>query len=89
MTQILTQDELGEVNTLRNKLMGLVQDVGETALQIELLTEDLDGLKASLVEKRTQYKTLLSEEQALVNRFLEKYGAGSINFETGEFTPEI
>jgi hypothetical protein len=87
MSQIL-EEELQEISNLRIKLATVVNDAGQVSLQIQLLERDLEDLKKTLIEQTNTFKQLLEEEQTLVTRLSEKYGTGSINFETGEFTPE-
>lgn len=87
MTKIL-DEELQEINTLRSKLATTVSEVGQLSLQVQLLEADLVELKGKITESSTVFKQLLVEEQEIVKRLSEKYGTGSINFETGEFTPE-
>lgn len=87
MTVILPE-ELAEINTLRTKLSLSATEVGQCTLQIKLLQEDVKELENKILEQSVVFKELLTEEQKLVNRLSEKYGAGSLNFETGEFTPE-
>ena len=87
MAQI-SKEDLEEVNNLRNKLATVVSDSGQLTLQIELLQVDIVSLKDKLDEQVKLFKESLEEEQILIKRLSEKYGAGQINFETGEFTPE-
>jgi TolA-binding protein len=87
MTQIETED-LNEITTLRRSLATVVSEAGQTALQIRLLESDLEELNGTLKTQSLTFKELLSQEQSLIKRLSEKYGAGQINFETGEFTPE-
>lgn len=87
MTKIL-DEELQEINTLRGKLATTVSEVGQLSLQVQLLEADLVELKSKITENSTIFRQLLVEEQEIVKRLSEKYGTGSINFETGEFTPE-
>ena len=87
MSEIL-KEELEQINTLRNKLATVVSEVGQATLQIQLLELDVVELKSKVTEHTQNFKELLEEEQTLSKRLSDKYGAGSINFETGEFTPE-
>ena len=87
MSEIL-KEELEQINTLRNKLATVVSEVGQATLQIQLLELDVVELKSKVTEHTQNFKELLEEEQTLIKRLSDKYGAGSINFETGEFTPE-
>ena len=84
----ITGEELNEINVLRNKLATVVSDTGQFTLQVEMLETDLAELKLKISEQAKLFKSLLEEEQILIKRLSEKYGSGSINFETGEFTPE-
>ena len=73
---------------MRNKLATVVSDSGQLTLQIQLLQADIVELNEKLSEQTKLFKGLLEEEQVLIKGLSEKYGAGQINFETGEFTPE-
>ena len=84
----ITEEELTEVNTLRAELGSVVQEVGNYTLDQYLLEKSMGALRDKLNVSKETFATLLSQEEVLVNRLREKYGIGSINFETGEFTPE-
>jgi predicted RNase H-like nuclease (RuvC/YqgF family) len=87
MSQI-TKEELEEINNLRSKLAEVISETGQTTLQINLLENDIAELKVKVNEQAKLFKELIQEEQKLVTRLSDKYGTGSINFETGEFTPD-
>tara|TARA_R110000868_G_scaffold966_4_gene7293 strand:+ start:2369 stop:2635 length:267 start_codon:yes stop_codon:yes gene_type:complete len=87
MSQLEKQD-FEEIDMLRVLLATTVSESGQTALQIKLLESDLDELTSKMKENAVKFKDLLQQEQTLIKRLSEKYGAGTINFETGEFTPE-
>ena len=84
----ITPEELKDVNELRSKVSTVVGEVGQITLQKNLLQEDINVLENKLTESIARFKELLGEEEKLVKRLSEKYGIGSIDFETGEFTPE-
>ena len=85
MTKI-SDDELTEVNELRIKMSTTVNEVGNATLQIKLLQEDIKFLQNTVEEQTVIFQQQLEEEKQLVKRLSDKYGVGSINFETGEFT---
>jgi len=87
MTQI-SKEDLEQISSLRNKLATVVSDSGQLTLQVQLLQADIVELNEKLSEQTKLFKGLLEEEQTLIKGLSEKYGAGQINFETGEFTPE-
>lgn len=80
--------DLTEINELRNQLGSAVTKSGELILQIKLLQSELQDAEKLLDEQSATFKKLLNAEQELVKRLSDKYGTGSIDFETGEFTPE-
>jgi peptidoglycan hydrolase CwlO-like protein len=84
----VAKEELDQINSLKSKLASTVSDSGQLALQIQMMESEITDLKSKLEEQGKLFKHLVDEEQALVKRLSEKYGAGSINFETGEFIPE-
>jgi hypothetical protein len=84
----ITKEDLEQISNLRNKLATVVSDSGQLTLQVQLLQTDIVELNEKLSEQTKVFKGLLQEEQELLKRLSEKYGAGQINFETGEFTPE-
>jgi len=84
----ITEEELQEVNALRSKLSTTIGEVGQATLQVNLLKIEQQELEKKIEDGTKVFQSLLAEEQKLVNRLSEKYGIGSINFETGEFTSE-
>jgi pyridoxal biosynthesis lyase PdxS len=84
----ITEDELREINELRSKLSNIVGEVGNSTLQIKMLQEDIKQLELTIAQQTLLFQEQLDAETKLVKRLSEKYGVGSINFETGEFTQE-
>lgn len=84
----IEESELVEINELRTKLSTTISEVGQTTLRVRLLQDDLKELESTIQQKTLVFQDLLEQEQKLVKRLSEKYGTGSIDFETGEFTPE-
>lgn len=87
MTKI-SEDDLKEINDLRFKINKSIGEAGQATLQIKMLQEDIKKLEGKIAEESVLFQKLIDEEQQLVKRLSEKYGTGSIDFETGEFTPE-
>jgi pyridoxal biosynthesis lyase PdxS len=84
----ITDDELREINELRSTLSNIVGEVGNSTLQIKMLQEDIKQLELAIAQQTLLFQEQLDAETKLVKRLSEKYGVGSINFETGEFTQE-
>jgi len=84
----LTDEELSSVKSLREQIIGVISTVGQLKLTHDLLEEDLNVAKERLAEQSKQYKELLTKEKELIDTFMNKYGIGSLDIETGVFTPE-
>jgi predicted house-cleaning noncanonical NTP pyrophosphatase (MazG superfamily) len=90
MTEVtkLTDEELSSVKSLREEIIGSISTVGQLKLTHDLMNEDLTSVKSKLEEEVVKYKALLVKEKGLVDDLLKKYGMGSLDVETGVFTPE-
>lgn len=84
----LTDEEISSVKSLREEIISSISTVGQLKLTHDLMEEDLTSVKFKLSEQLTKYKELLTKEKELVDQFLKKYGMGSLDVETGTFTPE-
>lgn len=84
----LTDEELSSVKGLREEIVGVISTTGQLKLTHDLMEEDLREVKAKLDEEKAKYKELLVKEKGLVDELLKKYGMGSLDVETGVFTPE-
>ena len=78
-TQVLTQEELTQVQSLQSRRDQLTIDFGYIEFQIQ----ELELKKESLIDALTQLK---NEEIQVGKIISEKYGEGSINLTKGEFT---
>ena len=84
----LTDEELSLVKSLRDEIVGVISNVGQLKLTHDLMEEDLITVKSRLTEQTTKYKELLNKEKSVIDDLLKKYGIGSLDVETGVFTPE-
>jgi hypothetical protein len=76
----LTQEELSQIERIKQKSQALVQELG----QIELLKLDLKSRKDNAL---TFLEELKQEEKELAQTLEATYGKGVINLDKGEFTP--
>ena len=75
-----SQEELNELKVLKEKLSQLAIDLGGLSIQKIRLEEREKSLKQTLLDLERQ-------EATIATKLTEKYGKGSINLETGTFTP--
>jgi hypothetical protein len=79
-TKQLLQEELQQVKTIQQNNQAITIEFG----QIELAKIDLEDR----IENAKVFLKNLKEEEKTLSEFLEqKYGKGSLNIETGQFTP--
>jgi len=75
-----TEEEIAQITELQNKTQSVVFQLGQLKLSEMQLEGRLESLKQALNE-------IEAEETTLADGFSKKYGVGSLNIETGEFTP--
>jgi len=78
-TQVLTQEEIQQIQGLQSTRDQLTIDFGYIEFQIQ----ELELKKESLVDALVQLK---NQEIQIGKEISEKYGEGSINITKGEFT---
>ena len=75
-----TQEELDSLKNFQIRLEQVVSQLGRVHLSKIKLNEQEDLLKAEI-------KNIEKEEQELAKTLSDKYGKGSLDIETGTFTP--
>ena len=75
-----TEDELKQVQNIQKSYLNVQSQFG----QLKLAQIRLDGQEIELEES---FKNLQVEEQKFLDSITDKYGQGSLNSETGVFTP--
>ena len=83
--QVITQEEMKSVETLRNSSTDLIFEFGQVEMEIIMSERRLSDLRAHKTTLETRYKELQEQEAKLVQSLNEKYGAGTLNVENGEF----
>lgn len=76
---VLTQEEISDLKSIQEQNSQLIISFG----QIEVATQNLEAQK---LELKNQLQVLKNKENELAQSLQAKYGDGSINIETGEFT---
>jgi len=84
-TKVITQEELKSIEELRGKSTDLIFEFGQTEMEIMMTEKRLTDLKSHKSSLETKYKELQDTETLLVQSLNEKYGAGTLNIESGEF----
>ena len=78
VNQVLTQEEITSLKSVREKRIQLTENFGVIELRIQEFNNQKEILKNEL-------KNLIQEENNLGKTLQQKYGDGSIDLEKGEF----
>ena len=79
--------ELQQVKELRNNFQQIMLQIGQSELQISDLENgirEIEKIKKQLFEK---YEELKKNERTKLDELNSKYGIGTLNVDTGLFTP--
>ena len=78
VNQVLTQEEITSLKSVREKRIQLTENFGVIELRIQEFNNQKEILKNEL-------KNLIQEENNLGKTLQQKYGDGSIDLDKGEF----
>jgi len=86
-TKKFTDEELKEVQVLRDRMSKLVANFGE--LKLEQILHEQKAKKLELLETQfnKEYSDIQTKELELVKKFNEKYGRGTLDLDSGTFSP--
>jgi hypothetical protein len=83
----LTPDELKSIKDLQSKYNQTILEIGAAEAQLIVFLENIEKLQEAKKGLVSDLKTLEQKESELVKTLQEKYGAASIDPQTGELTP--
>jgi hypothetical protein len=82
----VTEEEFKEIQTLRDSLFTILASIGELHLGKMLLEKQIDDINSQTQEQEKKFEEFQQKERVLFEQLQQKYGAGSIDMETGEIT---
>jgi hypothetical protein len=82
-----TDDELEQLQGLQTSYQEKQLQFGQLKVQKILLEQQTEASEEAEVRLEEDYKVVQETERKLVQQLNEKYGPGSLNPETGVFTP--
>jgi len=77
---ILTETEISTLKEVQAEITNAYQELGQVEYQLKLLRDAKDRLHQLLGES-------YAKQEELTKSLSDRYGEGSVNIETGEFTP--
>ena len=82
-----TKDELNSIEELRNNYNSVTNALGMLEVSRMQTEKRLETIKSDKIRLETQYEQLTMAEKELIDSLTEKYGQGSIDINSGVFTP--
>jgi septation ring formation regulator EzrA len=88
MTRKLDREHLEEIQTLRDTFAKNANTLGNIAIELHLLTRQLETINVEQDKYLDQFESLRKQESDLLDKMRERYGEGQINIADGTFTPD-
>tara|TARA_A100001011_G_scaffold34094_1_gene32543 strand:- start:1968 stop:2252 length:285 start_codon:yes stop_codon:yes gene_type:complete len=82
-----TKDELNSIEELRNNYNSVTNALGMLEVSRMQTEKRLETIAGDKIRLETQYEQLTMAEKELIDSLTEKYGQGSIDINSGVFTP--
>jgi len=82
-----TEEELTSIQELQQKYAATTDAFGRLRVQRVIMNQQFEQLDEADAKLENDYTELQKSEQELVQSLNDKYGAGSLDINTGEFTP--
>tara|TARA_Y100000310_G_scaffold324515_1_gene386452 strand:+ start:548 stop:859 length:312 start_codon:yes stop_codon:yes gene_type:complete len=82
-----TDEEVKQVSELRDASSNKVVEFGQLKIEIFLTKQRLEELYRAEAQAEEDFKSLQEKEKALVEELNKKYGAGTLDLDSGTFKP--
>ena len=83
--KVLEKNEMQSIEKMGNQSTDLIFQFGQVEMETMITQKRLEELKTAKSELENRYAELQDKEQQVINDLTQKYGAGSLNVENGEF----
>ena len=84
-----TDEELQQLGAIQTSYQNLQAGFGQLRVQRRLLEQQLNQLEEAELNLENEYTKAQGNEKTFVKSLNDKYGPGSLNPETGVFTPAV
>ncbi len=86
--QVLAKEELDQLKDIQELYSKIITELGQIDLQVNNLEKTIDVLLENRDNILKEYDIMQEKEKQLGNHLSIKYGDGTIDSNTGEFTPK-
>ncbi len=88
MTRKLDKEHLDEIQSLRELFANNANNLGSISLEQIAINRRLEFLNAEQDKLYSEFESLRTKEQELLEKMRERYGDGQINIADGTFTAD-
>tara|TARA_X000001382_G_scaffold109942_1_gene86299 strand:+ start:4484 stop:4768 length:285 start_codon:yes stop_codon:yes gene_type:complete len=85
----LTEEEIAKVKNIRKNYVDIQNAFGQLHLTKINLEKQLSQIDTNYDSLTAEYEKTQTAEQELVKSIQDQYGVGTLNIESGTFTPSI
>ncbi len=85
--QKFTEEEMVKIKEIQSSYLGVQQAFGQLEVNRIRLEQQLDATQKASVNLKDKFSEVQDSEQKLIEELNEKYGDGSLDLESGTFTP--
>ena len=82
-----TQKEMDKIKEIQSSYVGVQQAFGQLEVNRIRLEQQLDSTQQASSDLRDKFLETQQNEQKFIEELNEKYGDGSLDLESGTFTP--
>ena len=82
-----SQEEMDKIKDVQSSYLGVQQAFGQLEVNRIRLEQQLDATQQASVELRDKFTETQQDEQKFIEELNKKYGDGSLDLESGTFTP--
>ena len=82
-----SQEEMDKIKEIQSSYVGVQQAFGQLEVNRIRLEQQLDSTQQASVELREKFSEVQDNEQKFIEELNKKYGDGSLDLESGTFTP--
>ena len=86
-TKKFTEEEMKEIKAIQEKYVSLQRDLGQLSIariRMEQQIEEMNDAEEKLI---AAFKKTQEDEKKFIDKVTEKYGEGTLDPQTGTFTP--
>ena len=82
-----TQEEMDKIKEIQSSYVGVQQAFGQLEVNRIRLEQQLDATQQASSDLRKKFSDVQGDEQKFIEELNTKYGDGSLDLESGTFTP--